>query len=212
MSGTIFYIGKLNPFYHETESIQLNHSGPKRIDMRKKYFILITIGLGIMGCKRNSKAEIVSSQIPMEYKSVLDSIKERGKKDRLFNCNYFLYDISGDSIPELWTYIGKSEADTRLKTYTILNGKAQLIYDGAGNHISHFICNTQLIGVINIIEEGVMITYDYDGKQVTESTVEFSTWNDEGIALSKPHDSIADEMLNCWQNDNIKHIEFKAIY
>ncbi len=179
--------------------------------MRKIYFILITIGLGIMGCSHNRNTDSSLDQFPIGYQDVLSTIKERGKKDKLFNCSYFLFDISGDSIPELWTYIGKSEADTRLKAYTILNGKAQLIYDGAGNHTEYYIFNNQLVGIINIIGAGVIIIYDYDGKQVTDSMVEFSTWNDEGIALSEPHDSIADEILNCWQNNNVKHIQFNAL-
>lgn len=177
----------------------------------KASIISMVISISVMSCTNTTNTDASFGQLPVEYQAVLDTIKERGKKGILFNCGYFLYDITGDSIPELWTYVGKCEADTELKAYTISNSKAQLIYEGAGNHTDYFICNDQLVGIMYDIGSGVVITYTYNGKRVIDSMVGFSTWNDEGEALSEPHDSIIDEILNFWESDNGTDIRFYKI-
>lgn len=173
--------------------------------------VIMVLGLGIVSCSHNSKTDSTPDQIPAQYQSILISIKEQRDKDLLLNSGYFLYDITGDGIPELWTSIGTCEADTELKAYTIFNGKTQLIYDGAGGHSDYFVFGNQLNCVMCNTGAGVIITYDYNGKCVTDSSVEFSTWNDEGKALSEPHDSIADKKLMYWEDNYDNYIKLKPI-
>lgn len=177
----------------------------------KTIIISLIISICVTSCTNKTNVDESLGQLPVEYQTVLDSIREHGKKEILFNCGYFLYDITGDSVPELWTYVGKCEADTELKAYTISNGSSRLIYTGPGNHVDYFICNKQLVGVMCNTGSGAVITYTYNGKRVVDFMVGFSTWNDNGEALSEPRDSVADEILKCWESDNCVDITLTQI-
>lgn len=179
--------------------------------MRKSNTTLFAIGLCIMGCAHHTKADSVSDQIPSEYKSVIDSVREQVKKDSILSAEYFLYDITGDSIPEFWIKVGTCEADTKLLAFTFENGKVSKIYDGDGGHSDYFIFDNHLVCVMCNTGDGIVITYEYDGKRVVDSGVEFSTWNEDGKALSEPHDSIADSKLSYWEYNYGNYIELKPL-
>lgn len=179
--------------------------------MKKAHITLLALGLGIMGCAHNTKADSASSPIPEEYQSVIDSVREQCNGESRLYSEYFLYDITGDSIPELWIKLGSCEADTKLLAFTANNGTSTKIYDDEGGHSDYFVLNNQLVCVMCNTGAGVVITYEYDGKRVTDSMVEFSTWNENGDALSKPHDSIADEKLKYWEDNYGNYIELKPL-
>lgn len=179
--------------------------------MQKSFFTLLSIGLGMMGCSHHTKADSLSDQIPTEYKSVIDSVREQVKKDSLLSAEYFLYDITGDNIPELWVKLGTCEADTKLQAFTFEDGNVSKIYDGDGGHSDYFVFDNHIVCVMCNTGAGIVITYDYDGKQVVDSGVMFSTWNDYGKALSDPHDSIADSKLSYWEDNYGNYIELKPL-
>lgn len=169
--------------------------------------LLIALSVYLMGCSLH-KAEANS---PVGYVSVVDSIKNNHFGEELLYCDYFLYDITEDSVPELWIKVGTCEADTKLLTYTVDNGCVSKIYEGDGGHSDYFIYDNKLICVMCNTGVGVVITYDYDGKQVIDSVVEFSTWNDEGKALSENHGSIADAKLSYWEDNYGNYIQLKPL-
>lgn len=179
--------------------------------MQKSFVTLLAIGLGIMGCSHHTKADCISNHYPKEYQSVVDSMREQGRKNPHLSSEYFLYDITGDGIPELWIKVGTCEADTKLLAFTFENGNVSKIYDGDGGHSDYFIYKGQLIGVMCNTGVGVVITYNYDGKRVHDSEVGFSVWNDECRALSEPRDSIADEKLKYWEDNSDKYIELRHL-
>lgn len=180
--------------------------------MRKSYITLIMTGLCIMGCSHyNTRAESPSGRFPKEFQSVVDSVRELVEKDSSLNAEYFLYDITGDGIPELWVKSGSCEADTKLSVFTNCKGNTKKIYDGGGGHSDYFIFNHQLVCVMCNTGTGIVITYEYDGKQVVDSGVEFSTWNGDGKALSEPHDSVADSKLRYWEDNYDNYIELKPL-
>lgn len=173
--------------------------------------ILIIVGLGIMGCTHNTKAEAMSNTELNGYESVVDSIIEHKTKVPHLDSEYFLYDITGDGIPELWIKLGTCEADTKLLAFTLDNENVSKIYDGDGGHSDYFIFENHLVSVMCNTGAGVVVTYGYDGKSVIDTGVEFSTWNDEGKALSEPHDSLADAKLNYWEDNYGNYIELKPL-
>lgn len=175
--------------------------------MKKSHITLFALGFGIMGCSHNAKADSTSSQFSTEYQSVIDSVHEQCNGESHLYSEYFLYDITGDSIPELWIKLGSCEADTKLLAFTINNGTAMKIFDGEGGHSDYFVFNNQLVCVMCNTGAGVVITYEYDGKQVTYSMAEFSTWNEKGDALSEPYDPVADEKLKYWEDNYGNYIE-----
>lgn len=143
------------------------------------------------------------------FKNVVDTLILSRLKH--VHSEYFLYDITGDGTPDLWIKSGSCEADCRLMAYTLESGNPRKIYEGDGGHSDYFIYNGQLVSVMCNTGAGVVITYGYDGKQVTDSMVEFSTWNENGETLSEPHDSIADEKLKLWEDSYGNYIELKPL-
>lgn len=142
---------------------------------------------------------------------MIDSINEQRTKYPHLNSEYFLYDITSDSIPELWIKSGTCEAATKLLAFTSDNRNISKIYDGDGGHSDFFIFDNHLVSEMCNTGTGIVITYGFDGKQVIDSRVEFSTWNDEGKALSEPYDSITDAKLNHWEGNYGNYVEFKPL-
>lgn len=58
------------------------------------------------------------------------------KSDEYFLCSYFLFDITGDGIPELWIKSGSCEADYKLSVYTYNNG-ISVIEEGEDGDAGH---------------------------------------------------------------------------
>lgn len=179
--------------------------------MQKSFITPIAIGLCIISCSHYTKADSLYDQIPTEYKSVIDSVREQVKKDSLLNAEYLLYDITGDNIPELWVKLGTCEADTKLLAFTYDDGNVSKIYDRDGGHSDFFIFDNHLVCVMCNTGAGIVVTYEYDGKRVVDSSVRFSTWNDDGKALSDSHDSIADSKLSYWEDNYGNYIELKPL-
>lgn len=209
--------------------------------MKTLVFALSLLSLGLVCCSKSKPTYCVAdalsqvSEITDSISNTTDSISdlednEESKEDKKslleFRCvtdtlnsdrapivhaSYFLHDITGDGKEELWINIGSCEADKMLKVFTIDNGKARKIYEGDGGHSDYFIYKGDLVCVMCNTGAGVVITYKFDGKQVTDSMVKFSTWNENGSALSEPHDSIADEKLKYWEDFYGNYIELKPL-
>lgn len=140
------------------------------------------------------------------YHSVIDEYSVESKVTRY--SEYFLYDITGDSIPELWVCSGSCEADTQLTIYTNENGKTRQIYNGDGGHSDYFVFNGELVCVMCNTGSGAVITYQYDKERIVDKTIEFSMWNDEK-ALSD--DGMTNKILEYWENNCDKYINLKSI-
>ena len=54
------------------------------------------------------------------------------------NCDYFLYDITRDGIPELWVVFGTYEMNTTLRVYSCQNGKCKHIYETSAGHSVYY--------------------------------------------------------------------------
>ena len=146
--------------------------------------------------------------LPAMYQSVIDEYSTP-EYEGMNHTEYFLYDITGDDTPELWISTGSCEADTRLRVYTKDEKKIRLIYDGDGGHSDYFVFNGELVCVMCNTGSGVVITYKYDDRAITDHAVEFSTWNDDGTALSG--DSLTNKQLEYWENNYDKYIIMKSI-
>ena len=131
--------------------------------------------------------------IPYVYKSVIDSLmKMKNEKDIL--SYYFLYDITGNGIPEIWVKTGTCEADYSLNVYTITNGRPRQILDSDGGHIDFFLKGDTIGSIVCNTGSGYVSTYHYNGKKITKESAEFSTWNEKGklIAIRKDEQKIID--------------------
>ena len=79
-------------------------------------------------------SEETSTPFTSTYKSLLQNSKE--------GSEYFLYDITGDGIPELWLKEGGYEAEYELKVF---DKDGNLIYQGGAWHTSFYKGNNYII-------------------------------------------------------------------
>lgn len=133
-----------------------------------------------------------------KFKCVLDTLNSDG--DLLEHSEYFLYDISGDSDPELWIKTGSCEADKKLWVYTAENSKVRKILSDYGGHTDFFINGNTIGSVTCNTGSGYVSIYRYDGNMINVKTAEFSMWNDEGEAraVKKKEQSV----IEIWGNSD----------
>lgn len=77
------------------------------------------------------------------HRQLLKTIRDEyvrliGECTSSYETGYFLYDIDGDGIPELWIKTGECEADYQLFVYTYNNGSRQ-IYNGDAGHTTFYV-------------------------------------------------------------------------
>lgn len=207
--------------------------------MRYLPLVLAIISIGLVSCSKSkptycvvdalSQARKITDSISNTTDSISDLVdKKQAKKDMkslsafkcvtdtlnsasdpLVHASFFLYDITGDGKEELWINIGSCEADKMLRVFTIDNGKARKIYEGDGGHSDYFIYKGELVCIMCNTGAGVVITYKFDGKRVTDSMVEFSVWNDSHKPLSKCIK--ANKILEYWENNSNSYILMKDL-
>lgn len=114
-----------------------------------------------------------------------DSIEwERGRIDRIkaaykakirgcdnIGLGYFLYDISGDGIPELWIQVGQASFEMHLEAYIYEDETLRKIYDiGAARHM-FYAGKNYVLTVVGLWggEEWYKLTYD--GNEITDELI-----------------------------------------
>ena len=104
----------------------------------------------------------------------IQKLKEHAKGEYM-RCEYFLYDITKDGIPELWIISGQIEIELELTTYTH-DLKKILQRKGAG--YSYF-CegNDYVLQVWGRMGSACWIKLYYDGNKIQETTV----FEEEGV-------------------------------
>ena len=109
--------------------------------------------------------ENVNESICEEYERLLD--ENRASEG---DCEYFLYDIDNDDMPELWMKVGSYEANYRLLVYTYNSGIKQLYEDGAGH--SYFCMGTNyILQIWGHMGEAFWSKLTYDGTKIVAKTV-----------------------------------------
>lgn len=109
--------------------------------------------------------ENVNESICEEYERLLD--ENRVSEG---DCEYFLYDIDNDDMPELWMIVGSYEVNYRLLVYTYNSGIKQLYEDGAGH--SYFCMGTNyILQIWGHMGEAFWSKLTYDGTKIVAKTV-----------------------------------------
>lgn len=121
--------------------------------MRKAFWLLL-LCLAVHGCKQNNHGSqnLPTTQVSESEKEIVskEMIADLNKKGDIFslyafeieaapadNC-YFLYDIMGNGIPELFVEHGDCEANFNYECYTYVNGDIKKIGDLNGGHTTFF--------------------------------------------------------------------------
>lgn len=137
------------------------------------------------------------------FQCIVDTLNSVG--DDLVHAEYFLYDITGDSLPELWVKCGTCEADRNLWVFTNDSGKPRKILSTDGGHIEFFRKGDLIGSATYNCGEGYVSIYSYDGKRIKVKYAKFSMWNENGEprALKKKQQF----MVSLWENSD-SAIEF----
>lgn len=126
--------------------------------------------------------ENVNEGICEEYERLLD--ENRASEG---DCEYFLYDIDNDDMPELWMRVGSCEANYRLLVYTYKNGIKQLYEDGAGH--SYFCMGTNyILQVWGHMGEASWSKLTYDGTKIVAKTIFEEDIRDSERDYKKPQE------------------------
>ena len=113
----------------------LNH------DIMKKFLSIMLTVLVVAGCatteasakKRrsaamgNKNAAIAATSVKNAYIKLLEKMQKRSETDKY---EYFLFDINGDNVPEMFMQIGTCDMDYKMHVYTYSNGRVREITSG----------------------------------------------------------------------------------
>lgn len=84
----------------------------------------------------------VSPEVERQFFAVL---RELGGEESALPVSYFLYDLSGDGVPELWVDSGTCEADRMLSVYRYTpKGTRRVLYTASG-HTSYYVGRNYVI-------------------------------------------------------------------
>ncbi len=140
-------------------------------------------------------AVIEFSETLQPYNAIIDSIK--ALKVDMISSEYCLYDLTGDSVPELWIRSGSCEADKVMYVYIIKDDKAELLFKDSGDHSDLFESNGIVTNITCNCGGGFLLTYEYKrGKVVRSTPIEFSMFTEDGTP----------EALNKSQDKKLKHL------
>ena len=81
---------------------------------------------------------------------------------------FFLFDITKDGIPELWTKYGSCEADYELHVFTYDNGRAREIYSAGASHTGYCQGSDYILAVLGHMGYFRLTKITYDGRNVRE--------------------------------------------
>lgn len=103
----------------------------------------------------------------------IQKLKEHAKGEYM-RCEYFLFDITKDGIPELWIVSGTCEADCELTTYT---HDLKKIYQTSAMHSGFYKGNDYILKVGGHMGYSTWIKLYYDGNNIQEKKV----FEEEGV-------------------------------
>lgn len=88
----------------------------------------------------------------------------------IFNSEYFLYDITGDGVPELWVKHGTCEADYMLNVFTYAHGIKQ-IYEESASHSYYCAGKDYILQVWGHQGSAVWAKLTYNGHHIVSHDV-----------------------------------------
>ena len=106
------------------------------------------------------------------------------------SCWYFLYDITGDGVPELWVKCGTCEADYMLYVYRYDVNELSLMHSTGAGHSSFYCGDSYVIQMMAHMGEAIWFRLTLDGSGIDEEKVYEET--DEEGGYTYPDEPEAD--------------------
>ena len=120
-----------------------------------------------------ASAEEVSlnQKIYEAYVAQLESKAAEVNADAGGLCEYFLFDITGDGIPELWVRSGTCEADYMLYVYRYGIGQLELMHSTGAGHSSFYCGDNYVLQVMAHMGEAGWYKIELSGSGLSEELV-----------------------------------------
>lgn len=142
----------------------------------------------------NDRLEQIRSRYVIKYNGNMESIEERNKKiksafikayndvvnsidytdpndDPMFRFEYFMYDITGDGIPEFWIIYGNCEVAYMLKVCAYdKEGQYKTIWESGIGHSTLYEGNGYVLNVYGHMGHAAWSKLTYDGKKMVHPT------------------------------------------
>ncbi len=113
----------------------------------------------------------LNQQIYEAYVEKLESLASSVGGDGYGDCGYFLYDITGDGIPELWVKCGTCEADYMLYVYRYGVGRLELMHSTGAGHSSFYCGEDYVLQVMAHMGEAWWYKIELSGSELSEELV-----------------------------------------
>ena len=120
------------------------------------------------------------------YSQLLDRFVSERQSDEYMDEKYFLFDITGDKIPELWVEATdwSGEFFHILYVYTVSDGQLNLLYKGNGGHPAHhtfYMGDNYVILDYSHMGSIARFKYEYKGGKVIEKELFNGSEMDESL-------------------------------
>lgn len=157
-----------------------------------------------------SDMSIMTDETLMPFKTVIDTLNSAG--DYLVHSEYFLYDITGDTQPELWVISGSCEADKDLWVYTAMDGTVRKILSNYGGHTEFFLKGNIIGSLTCNTGSGYVSGYTYRNGKILVESIEYDGWHEKDIVKvkSKRDREIADVWENSDSTINLKSLKLSC--
>ena len=119
----------------------------------------------------STEAVSLNQRIYEAYVAKLENEAAKVDADADGLCEYFLYDITGDGIPELWVRSGSCEADYMLNVYRYGIGQLELMCSTAAGHSSFYCGDDYVIQVVAHMGYSEWYSFTLSGSTLDEERV-----------------------------------------
>jgi len=150
--------------------------------MKKKYSFLLLFALTIVlttaKAQESASANVKFSDVKDAYVEIVHRYDNFDNEEET-GTDYFLFDISGNGIPELWIITGTAEYCRTLKVYTYIDGTDRMIYETGAGHTEFYAGDNYILCVYSRSDGERRTRLYYNGNSIDEKVVlEMSPWDD----------------------------------
>lgn len=134
------------------------------------------------------------------FKCVVDTLNS--KNDKNIYSEYFMFDITGDSVPELWVVSGSCDADKELWVYRSCGDRVEKIFSGNGGHTEFFVKGSNIGSLTCNTGTGYVSAYTFDGSKILMESIEYDGNVSEDEDLVEVKSKRDREIADIWEHSD----------
>ncbi len=124
------------------------------------------------------------------YIGKIKEMKQWCTENELYNdiwCEYFLFDITQNGVPDLWLTYGTCEANKEFRVYTYKRREMQKLYQGSYGHSAFYAGSDYVIQMGAHMGDAWWYKYTYDNEKMNGVLVYEETTDDEYTYPKEKH-------------------------